>query len=261
MRALIAALSMTCAAAQFVTPVPSVMPAWLVPYPGASPQNRKIFNTVESTYAVAAAPHEILAHFRTLFGSAGLPFQPDPMGGGFLIRSAAPECDLEVSIRRRDVDTAVKVTCSPRLAANDYMERLRAQEKAEHAGSDPMKKFDTPVYPQPKTPLPPLTWPAWLVRVDGAPLPVEKSPGEKSPGKLSSSFVSSPTRDAIQYFYASLLGSHGYRVTQGLATAPEKFGSWVQGTSDADSQLGRRVVIWVKIRPAGQDFAVELSLQ
>ena len=261
MRALISALSMAgaaaaCAAAQFVTPVPSVMPAWLVPYPGAGAQNRQVLNTVESRYTVAAAPHDVLAHFRALFGAAGLPFEPDPLGGGFLIRAAAPECDLDISIRRRDSDTEVKVTCSPRLAANEYMANLHAQEGAKQAESDPMKKFDTPVYPQPRAPQPPLTWPSWLVRVDGATLPVEKSPG-----RLSSSFVSRPTRDAIQYFYATLLSSHGYRVTQGLAAAPEKFGSWVQGTTDADGRLGRRVVIGVKIRPAGQDFAVELSLQ
>jgi len=256
-RALLAALSIACAAAQFVTPVPAVMPAWVVPYPGASAQNRQTFNSVESTYTVAgAAPHDVLSHFRTLFASAGLPFEPDPMGGGFLIRAQALECDLEVGIRRRDRDTTVKVTCSPRLAANQQMADLRAQEKAEHAQSDPMKKFDTPVYPPPKAPQPALTWPSWLVRVDGATLPVEKSPG-----RLSSSFVSRPTRDAIQYFYATLLSSHNYRVTQGLAAAPEKFGSWVQGTADADGPLGRTVVIWVKIRPAGQDFAVELSLQ
>ncbi len=254
--ALISVLSMACAAAQFVTPVPSVMPAWVVPYPGASAQDRRILNSVESSYSVAAAPHDVLSHFRTLFRSAGLPFDPDPMGGGFLIRSAAPECDLDISIRRRDSYTEVKVNCSPTLAANQRMADLRAQERAEHAQSDPMKKFDTPVYPQPKAALPPLTWPSWLVRVDGAALPIEKSSG-----RLSSSFVSQPTRDAIQYFYANLLSSHGYRVTQGLAAVPEKFGAWVQASSDADNQLGHRVVIWIKIRPAGQDFTVDLSLQ
>ena len=253
--ALISALSMAFAAAQFVTPVPSVMPAWVAPYPGASAQDRRILNSVESSYSVAAAPHDVLSHFRALFRSAGLTFEPDPMGGGFLIRAAAPECDLDISIRRRDSYTEVKVNCSPRLAANQHMADLRAQEKAEHAQSDPMKKFDTPVYPQPKAALPPLTWPSWLVRVDGAALPIQKSSG-----RLSSSFVSQPTRDAIQYFYANLLSSHGYRVTQGLAAVPEKSGAWVQGSSDAD-QLGRRVVIWIKIKPAGQDFTVDLSLQ
>ena len=178
------------------------------------------------------------------------------MGGGFLIRSAAPECDIEVSIRRRDSNSEVKVTCSPRLAANEYMANLHAQERAAQAQSDPMKKFDTPVYPQPKAPLPALAWPGWLVRVDGAALAVSKSAG-----RLSSSFVSAPTRDAIQAFYAGLLALHRYRVTQGLAAAPEQFGSWVQATADPDSQLGRRVVVWVKIRPAGNDFNVELTLQ
>jgi hypothetical protein len=255
-RLLVSAVSIGLAAAQFVTPVPSVMPAWLVPYPGASAQNRQILNTSESSYTVAAAPRDILTHFRNLFGSAGLPFQPDSMGYGFLIRAAAPECDLDISIRRREPDTMVRVRCSPRLAVNERIANQQAQERAEHAQTDPMKKFDSPVYPEAKAAVAPLSWPAWLVRVDGARLPVEKFPG-----RLKSSFRSSPTREGIQAFYADLLTSHGYRVTQRLAAVPEKFGSWVQGTSDANDQLGRRIVIWVKIRPAGQDFDVELSLQ
>jgi hypothetical protein len=255
-RLLISALSMSCAAAQFVTPVPAVMPAWLVPYPGASAQNRQILNTVESTYTIAGPPRDILAHFRTLFASAGLPFQPDAMGYGFLIRATAPECDLDISIRRRDPDTWTKVTCSPRLAANERMANLRAQQRSENAQSDPMKKFDTPVYPQPKAAVAPLAWPSWLLRVDGARLSVEKLPGQ-----LRSSFTSSPTREGIQAFYADVLNAHNYRVTQGLAAVPEKFGSWVQGTADPDHELGRRVVIWVKIRPVGQNFTVDLALQ
>ena len=250
------ALSMACAAAQFVTPVPSVMPAWLVPYPGAAAQNRQTGNAVESSYIVAAAPHDIVRHFRTLFVSAGLAFEPDAMGFGFLIRAAAPECDLDISIRKRDPDTAVKVTCSPRLAANEQMANLRAQQRAEHAQSDPMKRFDTPVYPQAKAPQAPLGWPTWLVRVDGARLLVERTPG-----RLKSTFTSSPTREAIQAFYANLLTSHNYKVTQGLAAVPEKFGSWVQATADQDSELRRRVVVWVKIRPDGENFAVEVTLQ
>jgi hypothetical protein len=255
-RFVIFALSTAFAAAQFVTPVPSVMPSWLVPYPGAAPQDRKMGNSVESTYTVAAAPHEIVAHFRTLFASAGLAFEPDAMGFGFLIRAAAPECDLDISIRKRDPDTAVKVTCSPRLAANEKMANLRAQQRAEHAQSDPMTKFDTPVYPQAKAPQAPLGWPSWLVRVDGARLLVERSPG-----RLKSTFTSSPTREGIQAFYANLLAAHDYKVTQGLAAVPEKFGSWVQARAEKDSELRRSVVIWVKIRPDGENFAVELTLQ
>jgi hypothetical protein len=255
-RLLICALSVASAAAQFVTPVPSVMPAWVVPYPGASPQNRPAGNAVESTYSVAAPPHDILTHFRTLFAAAGLPFEPEPAGFGFMIRAAAPECDLDISIRRFDPDTGVKVTCSPRLEANARMASLRQQERAVNAQSDPMKKFDVPVYPQAKAAAPALTWPSWLVRVDGAKLPVERFPG-----MLKSSFTSLPTREAIQAFYAGLLSAHNYRVTQGVSPAPAQFGSWVQGTADPDNEIGRRVAIWVKIRPAGQSFTVELTLQ
>jgi hypothetical protein len=254
MRCLIYALSMACAAAQFVTPVPSVMPGWVVPYPGASAQDRKVLSSVESTYAVAVAPRDVLSHFRTLFASARLPFQPDAMGGGFLIRAAAPECDLEVSIRRRDSDTTVKVNCSPRLAANEQMANEHARIRAAQDKTDPMKKFDTPVYPEPKGPVAPLIWPSWLVRVDGARLTVEKLAGQ-----LKSTFTSSPTREAIQAFYAGLLSSHNYRVTQGVSPAAQKFGSWLQATTDLEN--GRRSVIWIKIRPAGENFDVELTLQ
>jgi len=250
------ALSVACAAAQFVTPVPAELPAWLAPYPGANPANRKMANSVESSYTVAAPARDVLAHFRSLFASAGVTFRPDSMGYGFFIRAAAPECDLAISIQRRDPGTSVKVNCSPRLAVNDRMANLHEQERAEHAQSDPMKKFDSPVYPQPKPPEAPLTWPSWLVRVDGARLPVEKHPGQ-----LRSSFTSLPTREAIQAFYADLLGSHNFRVTRSVAQVSEKSGSWVEGSSGPDNEFGRRVVIWVKIRPAGKDFVVDISMQ
>lgn len=252
----ISALMTACvAAAQFVTPVPSVMPSWVAPYPGVSAESRRNGNSVESTYTAGAAPHDVLSHYRSLFVSAGVPFRPDPQGGGFLIRANVPECDLEIVIRGRYPDSTVKVTCSPRLEANERMIELRARERADHAQDNGMTKFDTPVYPTKSRPAP-LQWPSWLVRVDGARLPVEKLPG-----MLKSSFTSQPTREAIQQFYADLLSSHHYRVAQGVSPVPEKFGSWVQGTNDSDDELARRVVIWVKIRPVGQNFTVELSLQ
>ena len=80
---LIAALSMACAAAQFVTPNPSVMPAWLVPYPGVSAENRRTGNSVESSYTVAVAPHDVLAHFRRLFAIRRPAVSARPHGFGF----------------------------------------------------------------------------------------------------------------------------------------------------------------------------------
>jgi hypothetical protein len=248
------ALSTVCASAQFVTPVPSVMPSWLEPYPGASVQVRRVGNTAESSYTTAAPARDVLAHFRTLFASAGVAFEPSPAGFGFLIRAAIPECDLDIVISR-DPDTKVKVTCSPRLASTERILDRQARERAAQSQNDPMKRFDTPVYPQARAPQPPLVWPSWLVRVDGDRLAVKTFPGQ-----LKSSFLSSSPREAIQAFYADLLSSQGYRVTQGLAAVPEQFGSFVEATADPDGQLHRRV-IRVKIRPAGPNFTVEISLQ
>lgn len=254
-RVLIFALCIASAAAQFVTPVPSVVPTWLVPYPGVSAQARRLGNSVEFTYTVPAQPRDVLTHFRTLFASAGLPFQPSPAGHGFLINADPPECDLNITIERFDPDTRVKVTCSPRFASTDRILKEHEQKRAAQAQNDPMKRFDTPVYPDSKAPAAPLTWPSWLVRVDGAKLPIEKFAGQ-----LRSSFVSAPTREAIQAFYAGLLSSHNFRVSQSVAAAPEKFGSWVQGSS-LDGGSSHRNVVWVKIRPSGQNFAVEISVQ
>lgn len=236
------------------------MPAWMVPYPGAVAQSRQMGNTAESTYTVAAPARDVLAHFRSLFASAGQPFQPDAMGYGFFILAAVPECDLSISIQRVEQDTSipntrVKVTCSPRLSGTQRILDEHEQARARMAQNDGMKKFDSPVYPEPKPPAPPLAWPAWLVRVDGAKLDVQRLPGQ-----LKSSFLSAPAREAIQAFYADLLSAHGYRVTQSAAAAPQQFGSWVMGTAAMDGQSLRRV-IRVNIKPSGPNFTVELSLQ
>ena len=242
--------------AQFVTPTPAVIPGWVVPYPGATAQTRQMGNASESTYSIPAPARDVLSHFRSQFASAGVPFQPEAMGYGFLIRTSVPEGELSISIERFEPNTRVKVTCSPRLAATARIEQEHAESIARQAQNDSMKKFDKPVYPQPKPPAPPLTWPSWLVRVDGAKLDIQKLQGQ-----LRSSFVSRPTREAIQAFYANLLAQHGYRVKQGLAAVPEQFGSWVQANASPDAELGRNISVWVQIKPSGQNFNVELSLQ
>jgi hypothetical protein len=238
LRLAILLLTLRCAAGDFATPVPSVMPAWIRPYPGVPAENRRKGNSVESSFTAPVAPHDVLSHYRALFKAAGVPFDPDPMGGGFLIRAALPECDFEVAIRRVDADTSVRVTCSPRLAATQRIIEEHAQARAAQERSDGMKKFDTPVYPEHKAPL---TWPPWLVCVDGARLRVEKLPGQ-----LKSSFRAMPPREAIQAYYTRLLVAHGYKVASGL---------WLHATAAPD------LVVWVKIKPAGEDFSVEITVQ
>ena len=88
------------------------MPSWLTAYPGVDERTRQMGPLVESSYTAAAPPRDVLSHFRQLFASAGLPFQPSAAGNGFMISAAPPECDLFIRIRRMDTGTTVQVTCT-----------------------------------------------------------------------------------------------------------------------------------------------------
>jgi hypothetical protein len=109
-RGVIFALSIVSAAAQFVTPVPAMMPS-----------------------------RDVLAHFQTLFASAGVPFEPWPAGHGFLIRAAAPECDLATEISRWEPNSDARSIRRPReiriLGAGKYNPRSRPRAPMSLFGS------------------------------------------------------------------------------------------------------------------------------
>jgi hypothetical protein len=231
------------------------MPAWLVPYPGVTAQSRLTANGAEVAYTVEAPIQDVLAHFRKLVATKGLPFAPNDTGDGYFIRASAAECDLAISIRARNADTAVKVTCSPKATFDQRLVQLPAHETGPSKETTGMKKFDKPVYPDAKAAAA-LIWPAWLVRVDGARLGTQRLQGQ-----LKSSFQAAPPRGDIETFYEKLLDLHGYKVIKGSAAAADKFGNWVQATADPDAQLGHKVVIWVKVKPVGANFDVEITVQ
>jgi len=251
-RVLIWVLLLACASALCGAQGPPEMPAWLVPYPGVTAQSRQTANGAEVAYTVEAPIQDVLAHFRKLVATKGLPFAPNDTGDGYFIRTAAAECDLAISIRARDADTAVKVTCSPKSALDQRLVQLPAHETGPSKETTGMKKFDKPVYPDTAN----IVWPAWLVRVDGAKLGVRKVYGQ-----LKSTFEAAPPQGDIETFYEKLLDLHGYKVIKGSAAAADKFGNWVQATADPDAQLGRKVVIWVKVKPAGANFEVAITVQ
>ena len=254
-RVLIWVLLLACAGALCGAQGPPEMPAWLVPYPGVTAQSRQTANGAEVAYTVEAPIQDVLAHFRKLVATKGLPFAPNDTGDGYFIRTAAAECDLAISIRARDADTAVKVTCSPKSALDQRLVQLPAHETGPSKETTGMKKFDKPVYPDAKAAAA-LIWPAWLVRVDGARLGTQRLQGQ-----LKSSFQAAPPRGDIETFYEKLLDLHGYKVIKGSAAAADKFGNWVQATADPDAQLGHKVVIWVKVKPVGANFDVEITVQ
>jgi len=230
------------------------MPAWLVPYSGVTAENRQTVSGAEAAYTADAPVQEVLGHYRRLVLQRGLAFKPNDTGDGFFVRVAAAECDLAISIRARDAETAVKVTCSPKMALDERLVQLPAHETGPSKETTGMKKFDKPVYPGEV--LAGIIWPSWLVRVDGAKLAAR---GEY--GHLKSTFEAAPPRGDIETFYEKLLDLHGYRVMKGSAAAADKNGNWVQATADPDAQIGHKVVIWVKVKPAGADFDVEITVQ
>jgi len=262
-RRCVAALALACAAAQAGAQAAPAMPAWLVPYPGTSAETKQLSDGVEASYSAAASPRDVIAWFGKVFAEKGLKFEPLPTGDGYFVRADAPECGLAVSIRARSgrptlddpPDTAVKVTCTAKGTANQGTVWQTVKDPPVHDTTTAMKKFDKPVYPDAKASAA-LRWPSWLVAVDGGRLPVERLSGQ-----LKSSFAAAPPRYAIEVFYADLLDAHGYRVNRSPANSPVVFGSWVQGTADPDPELGRKSVIWVKIKPAGQAFQVEITAQ
>jgi len=259
----IAALALACAAALAEGQAPPQMPSWLVPYPSSSAQTKQLRDGVETSYSAAATPHDVIAYFQKVFTENGLKFEPMPTGDGYFVRTDAPECALAVSIRARasrtsddgPPETAVKVTCTAKAPVDQGAVWHAVKDPPVHDTTDVMKKFDKPVYPDAKAAAS-LKWPSWLVSVDGTRLPVQRLSGQ-----LKSTFAVAPPRYAIEVFYADLLGAYGYHVNKSPSNSPEVFGSWVEGTADPDAELGRKTVIWVKIKPAGQNFNIEITVQ
>jgi hypothetical protein len=255
---LFAACSTIQAGSQTGSPVAPGFPSWVVVFPGATAQERQAGDEIESSYVVGATMNEVLAHFRKLFEQKGLAFDPEATGDGFFIRSKVPECDLAISIRRRNSEddqpeTAVKVTCSAKQGSSVGTVWAPVQDKPKPDTTEIMKKFDKPVYPAPRTE-PGIRWPSWLVEVNGS-----KPNVQRLSGALKSTFTAAPPRGDIEYFYSSLFDSHDYHVSKGASPAAQ-FGSWLQATADPDPELGRKVVIWIRIKPVGGNFNVEIKV-
>ena len=259
----IAALALACVAVFAGGQVPPQIPAWLVHYPGTSAETKLLRDGSETSYSAVGTSGEAIAYFKRLFAENGLKFEPMPTGDGYFARTDAPECILTVLIRTSEShtdddgppDTAIKVTCTARETANHGAAWQVVKDPPVHDTTEVMKKFDKPVYPDAKAAAA-LKWPSWLVGVDGTRLRFQTLSGQ-----LKSSFPAAPPRYAIEVFYADLLDSHGYRVNKSLSNSPAVFGSWLEGIVDPDAELGRRTVIRINIKPIGQNFDIEITVQ
>jgi hypothetical protein len=252
-RILICGLFMACAAGQLGA---QMMPVWLTPFPGATPESKRTDTTVEASYSVAAVPKDVLAHFQKVFDGEGIPIDSIGAPEGFYLHAEAPECNLEISIVRSGANTAVKVKCTSKAGSVQRMVVVPVGDQADPEPANPMKKFDKPVPPGGKAGPPVLSWPDWLVRVDGAKAPVRKLPGE-----LKSTFVAAGPRHDIESFYMDLLNAHDYQVSENLPMGSDDSGNWLLATSAADPKTKHATVIRVKMKPAGQNFEVEITME
>jgi hypothetical protein len=254
-RLLISVLTLTLAAGGIAAQGVPPMPVWILPFPGATAQTKTTDNAVEASYQVTALPKDVLVHFQKLFDDQGIPIDSIGAPEGFYLHAEAPECNLDISIVRVAGNTAVKVTCAARSRTVERAVMEPVQEQPPEAPANPMKKFDKPVPPGAKVAAT-VNWPVWLVRVDGAKLAVQKLAGE-----MKSSFVAGGPKSDLEAFYTDLLDTNDYRVTKGLPTGPEDFGGSLLATSEPDAKTGKRNVIRVRIKPEGQDFRVEITMQ
>ena len=206
-------------------------PAWLVPFPGAQPQETRSATSVRAQYVAAAGTAEVIEHYRKQIAAAGLTPVVNGDGLGTSIRVSAPECDLLIQVRESAGGTLVRTACSSRAEAPGALPAVTGVPPARNRSPQvmldahreraktTMQKYDQPVYPpHPKLDIwdestrPPLEWPAWLVHMPGASRAltvtqrVDKN--EKQP-YLHSSFTTNAPMTEIHEFYESLFTANG----------------------------------------------------
>jgi hypothetical protein len=258
------------------------LPAWLASYPGANARTQSTPGLVESVYETAAKPDEVIAHYRKLFATAGLSFQPNFDGMGTAVRGSAAEGDLLILIRQQGKGTAVRVdvtskspefapTSAPAAARTSFEDRV-AQGR-EHTRRPParadendrkrlqgMEKYDQPMRPARRPPPPVLVWPAWLVHFDGGRLEIAKGVDAVGLKILRSSYMTYSERNAIQSFYADLFNSHGFPVR--MNSGPSWFRNQKAWLDASNYELGESpgIDIHIDLTPAGEALRIDIRM-
>jgi hypothetical protein len=199
-------------------------PAWLVSYPGTTPEVYSTDSFTQSSYVADARPDEVVQHYRELFEAQGLPFQANFDGMGTAIRVEAKECNLLIQIRKGEAGTSTKVTCAAKgdatPTAADAPVNIEIvtgitppppppdpKAKAGAAGQAQQSAYSINKVPH-DMPAPPLIWPDWLKQVGGARLlPVK---GSRPGGSMSARYRTSESLATVRAFYLNLLISHSY---------------------------------------------------
>ena len=245
------------------------LPPWLASYPGTNPKVYSSDNFAQTSYVVDAEPSEVMAHYRQLFATQGLAFQPNPDGMGTTIRVAAKECDLLIQIRKRGEGTFTKVTCSGKIdassmqaAENPNIEMITGitppppkAKPGEPAGADqqgrlpPIKVNKTPH----SMPAPPLVWPGWLGHVRGQTLKPTIATDSMRNQYLKAQYKTDAPMTEVFDFYRNLLMNHDYMPRGSLATGHTDSGiqqnamAIVEGVNYVDGAPGANSTIEISI--------------
>lgn len=264
------------------------LPPWLVSYPGTNPKVYSSGSFAQTSYVVDAEPSEVVDHYRKLFESQGLAFQPNPDGMGTTVRAEAKECDLFIQIRKRDEGTFTKVTCSGKVDASSIQAESSPNiemvtgitppppppdskgKPGDAAGSGqpgqqlpPIKVNKTPH----AMPAPPLVWPSWLGQVRGQSLNPAIATAQDKSKYLAAKYTTDLPTTAVFDFYRNLLMNHDYRPKASLATGHTGSGTQqnamavVDGVNYVDGAPGANSTIEVSIDRTVLNGSITVALR
>jgi hypothetical protein len=229
---------------------PFTIPAWLQPYPGANEEITTSPGIAVATYEASLSLEEMVAFHRGLFAAQAIPFRPELYGNTAVIRANPEGCGLTIQIKREKSGTAVQITATERPVIPHLTESDIRRS---------MEKYDQPVYPGLKVPLPALNWPSWLAAYGVEGSPVRKGVDQFRNQYMESEFDSTEARGAIQVFYSGLLNAHEYRV--GMESGPiTPLGkpTLVEGTHSFEHS--GRFVIRVDLSPTARGVHVAIRI-
>jgi hypothetical protein len=238
------------AAARMEGGEPFMIPGWVVPYPGANAEITTSPGVAVVTYETSLSLEDMVAFHRGLFAAQAIPFRPEMYRTSAVIRANPEGSGLTIQIRQLKSGTAVQITATERTVIPKVTESdIRRW----------MEKYDQPVYPPPKVPLPALGWPSWLAAYGVEASPVRKGVDQFKNQYLESEFDSTEARGAIQAFYSGLLNAHEYRVTmESSPITPPAKPALVEGTHSFEHS--GRFVIRVELSPTASGVHVAMRI-
>jgi hypothetical protein len=287
---------------------PLAWPAWLVDLEGAQPNVRQGADGSKNNYLIAtyythAAMTRIHTYYEELLqtndyriATAGLEtghtmsgtsqnawghVEGDNYPNGQPGPYTSIRVDFGRSVLNGPIRVNIKFTAHPQLSYGHEIVHKHnlpplpqprrspeAQQKSdewERKSTEHMQKYDQPVAPRPR---PAVSWPAWLVHVEGQPLRVQK----QSSSMMTAGYTTNMDSESIRAFYADQLSYHGYSVDP-ISTShfPRSRGSGsvehmgsVKGVSYPHGSPGPRVEILVQFRPVNMrasDLPMKVDLR